>query len=115
MKANEFIKEFGWDEANSFVNCYGGDTSFKFLKVKEQTISVHSGDQPYDFHIDDLKRYVEAYEFVGKYESLSSAKSHLDKIRFNIATKTWFGQALLNWSIYAEKLDQAIILVEQCQ
>ena len=66
MKANKFVKKFGWEEANSFVNWYGGKTSFKFLKVKEQTISVHSGDQPYDFHIDALKRLVESHEIIQK-------------------------------------------------
>ena len=74
MKANEFVKKFGWEEANSFVNWYGGKTSFKFLKVKEQTISVHSGDQPYDFHIDALKRLIESHELVESYGGLESAK-----------------------------------------
>lgn len=66
MTANEFIKKVGWDEAISFTDWYGGNTAFKFLKVKEKTISVHSGDQPYDFHINDLKRLVESHEIIQK-------------------------------------------------
>lgn len=45
---------------------------------------------------------------------LEDARSHLESIRFNIATKTWFGQALLNWSMYADKLEKAIADVESC-
>ena len=78
MKANEFVKKFGWEEANSFVNWHGGKTSFKFLKVKEQTISVHSGDQPYDFHIDALKRLIESHELVKDYYGLTKAKEHAE-------------------------------------
>ena len=78
MKANEFVKRFGWGEVIKFVGWYGGDTSFKFLKVKEQTISVHSGDQPYDFHIDDLKRLVGSHELVQDYYGLTKAKEHAE-------------------------------------
>ena len=103
MKANEFVKKFGWEEANSFVNWYGGKTSFKFLKVKEQTISVHSGDQPYDFHIDALKRLVESHEFINE-------RGGLEHVKNLIATKLhWFDvDAII-------KTNQAIADVESCQ
>ena len=78
MKANEFVKKFGWGEVTKFVGWYGGDTSFKFLKVKEHTIAVHSGDQPYDFHIDNLKRLVESHELVMDYYGLARAKEHAE-------------------------------------
>lgn len=74
MTAQKFIKLYGWDEAKKFIGWYGGDTSFKFIKVKEKTISVHSGDQPYDFHIDDLKQFVDAWELVEKHGGLDMAK-----------------------------------------
>lgn len=77
MRANEFVKKFGWGGVIKFVGWYGGDTSFKFLKVKEQTISVHSGDQPYDFHIDDLKRLVESHELVEECGGLDKAKERV--------------------------------------
>ena len=101
MKANEFVKELGWEEASSFVNWYGGKTSFKFLKVKEQTISVHSGDQPYDFNIDTLKRLVESHELVNDYYGLARAKEHAES----------------NYTAPELKaaLEQAIADVESCQ
>ena len=74
MNAVEFVRNFGWDGAISFTDWYGGNTAFKFLKVKEKTISVHSGDQPYDFHINDLKQLVESYELVEKHGGLENAK-----------------------------------------
>ena len=74
MKANEFVKRFGCGEAKKFIGWYGGDTAFKFIKVKEKTISVHSGDQPYDFHINELKSLFESLELVEKLGGLESAK-----------------------------------------
>lgn len=74
MKAKKFIEKFGWCEANKFIGWYGGDTAFKYIKVKEYTVSVHSGDQPYDFHINDLKQYTDAWELVNRFGGLSGAK-----------------------------------------
>ena len=83
MKANEFVKEFGCGEAKKFIGWYGGDTAFKFIKVKEKTISVHSGDQPYDFHINELKSLVESHELIESVGGWSNATAlydeHLDK------------------------------------
>ena len=62
----------------------------------------------------DLKHIVESHELVVQCGGLEDARSHLESIRFNIATKTWFGQALLNWSMYADKLEKAIADVESC-
>ncbi len=104
MNANEFVKKFGWEEANSFVNWYGGKTSFKFLKVKEQTISVHSGDQPYDFHIDALKRLIESHELVKCYGGYDLAK--------NVMQITPLRKSSYD---LIEKLKQAITDVESCQ
>lgn len=104
VKANEFVKKFGWGEVIKFVGWYGGDTSFKFLKVKEQTISVHSGDQPYDFHIDDLKRLVESHELVESCGGLESAKKELQR------------QSIFRWiNPETERLREAIADVESCQ
>ena len=79
MNAVEFVKKFGWDGAISFTDWYGGNTAFKFLKVKEKTISVHSGDQPYDFHINDLKRLVESYELVESVGGWNNATALYDE------------------------------------
>ena len=114
MTANKFVKKFGWEEANSFVNWYGGKTSFKFLKVKGQTISVHSGDQPYDFHIDALKRIVESHELVESFGGLKMAKESLKNLpsEYQSYTMTRDDTGATTQSF---KLYQAIFDVESCQ
>ncbi len=79
MKANAFVKEFGCGEAKKFIGWYGGDTAFKFIKVKEKTISVHSGDQPYDFHINELKSLVESHELIESVGGWNDATSLYDE------------------------------------
>ena len=104
MKADEFVKKFGWEAANSFVNWYGGKTSFKFLRVKEQTISVHSGDQPYDFHIDALKRLVESHELVESKGGIELSKKEVRQ------------RSIVRWvDPEVERLREAIADVESCQ
>ena len=106
MNAIEFVGKFGWDVAISFTDRYGGNTAFKFLKVKEKTISVHSGDQPYDFHINNLKQLVESYELVEKY------KNRHGGIRFRIRWGMFrYGDA----QEFNDRLKQALNLVEPCQ
>ena len=93
MKANEYVKQNGWTMARKAVSeCTYG----------------------YGIDLDELKRLVESHELVVQCGGLEDARSHLESIRFNIATKTWFGQALLNWSMYADKLEKAIADVESC-
>ena len=100
MKANEFVKKFGLDRAKQFVNA---DSTAHALVFATTGVSFI-----------DLKRIVDAHELVVQCGGLEGAKSHLESIRFNIATKTWFGSALLNWSMYADKLVKAIADVESC-
>ncbi|MHA3117293.1 hypothetical protein E0H86_07350 [Acinetobacter sp. ANC 4635] len=80
MKANEFVKNFGWDEARIFTNSYAGDidTAFKFLKVKDKSIQMNDGSIEYDFHIDDLKRLVESHELVFEHGSIDRARKYAD-------------------------------------
>ena len=91
MKANEFFKKVGIEAVRSYVAAYE------------------------DALTGDLKRLVESHELVVQYGGLEDARSHLESIRFNIATKTWFRQALLNWSMYADKLEKAIADLEACK
>lgn len=93
MKANEFFKAMGLKAVKQFLE---NDN----IRTKEMN--------------DELKCLVESYELVVQCGGLEDARSHLESIRFNIATKTWFGQALLNWSMYADKLEKAIADVESC-
>ena len=101
MNAIEFVGKFGWDVAISFTDRYGGNTAFKFLKVKEKTISVHSWDQPYDFHINNLKQLVESYELVFEHGSIERAKKYADSAYTAPEIKA--------------VLVRAINLVEQCR
>ena len=99
MNAVEFVRKFGWDGAISFTDWYGGNTAFKFLKVKEKTISVHSGDQPYDFHINDLKQLVESYEFINKHGGIDRCRD-------------WYRSSPFKIDKYMRELKQAIADVE---
>lgn len=115
MKANEFVKEFGCGEAKKFIGWYGGDTAFKFIKVKEKTISVHSGDQPYDFHINELKSLVESWELVqvGLPELKKAMFSDSKDLEY---VKNWV--LTVSEKLLTEKgikLKQAILDVESCQ
>ncbi|MHA3062547.1 hypothetical protein [Acinetobacter sp. ANC 4641] len=106
MKANEFVKNFGWDEARIFTNSYAGDidTAFKFLKVKDKSIQMNDGSIEYDFHIDDLKRLVESWGLVEKFGGLENAKDM-------VAHPICFGDA--NFEI-EDRLNKAIADVESC-
>jgi hypothetical protein len=115
MKANEFVREFGWDGEKKFIGWYGGDTAFKFIKVKVKTISVHSGDQPYDFHINDLKCLVDSWELVqvGLPELKKSMFSDSKDLEY---VKNWV--LTVSEKLLTEKgikLKQAILDVESCQ
>lgn len=70
MKANEFVKKHGWDDAIYFLAITANVGLFcepKLNLVIHQSITepTHSG---YDFvfHRDDLKRLVESHELVSK-------------------------------------------------
>lgn len=99
MKANEFVKKFGWEKSKMAV---------------KKLLPMEDGMPVFDYNSEDLKRLVESHELVMCCGGLEDARSHLESIRFNIATKTWFGRALLNWSMYADKLEKAIFDVESC-
>jgi len=59
MKANEFVKKFGWEEAKIICNgVFTGVVCYKWVEL----------------NIDDLKRLVESHELVESYGGLESAK-----------------------------------------
>lgn len=122
MKANEFIKKHGWEEVKRIVTTYVNSTHvaddarafINDVEYKNQcpwfADSLNSM-----VTMDDLKRYIDAYELMQSFGGLVEAKRNLESIDFRIAVKTWFGQALLNQKFYRSKLNQAIQLVEECQ
>ena len=87
MKANEFVKKFGWDRAKREVALIG-------------TIAMMCGDN--DFN-NDLKRLVESLELVEVYGGLEDAKKELQR------------QSILRWiNPETERLRVAIADVESC-
>ena len=118
MKANEFVKSYGLNSFKAAMACpqfarhkyaiiYSDEIDFS-----NELIEKHAD---YMFKAFEIKRLVGSHELVVQYGGLEDARSHLESIRFNIATKTWFRQALLNWSMYADKLEKAIADVEACK
>lgn len=88
MRANEFIKKFGWEKAR--------------LAVKG-LLPMHEGYPVFDYNSDDLKRYVDAYELVHKdFESVEMA-DYEHMVSGCYSDPYWI------------KLKQAITLVEECQ
>lgn len=68
MKANEFVKKFGWEESKKHL-----------LEVREavnQTPYKHSAE---DFS-NDLKRLIESHELVKEHGSLGGAKEYADSV-----------------------------------
>ncbi|MCO8087202.1 hypothetical protein [Acinetobacter indicus] len=85
MKANEFVKKFGWGEATAFLSM-GSDVEIVY------TASF----------FDDLKHLVESYELVESYGGLSKARNHVERTIFKLSCQ-----------IIA--LKKAIADVESCQ
>ena len=118
MKANEFVKKHSLQYTRNLVRDYPNHTHVTDdgrMFINENTCAEHIKVQLNELvKMDDLKRLVESHELVDRYENIDDAKNHLGKIRLSIATKTWFGRALLNWSLYADNMEQAIADVESC-
>ncbi|WP_104499148.1 hypothetical protein [Acinetobacter indicus] len=62
MKANEFIKKFGWGEATAF------------LSLDSDVEIVYTAS-----FLDDLKRLVESHELVWSYGGLDAARKEAHK------------------------------------
>lgn len=64
MKANEFVKKFGWDEVISELN-----------KTQDNVVVMWLGSQSNDYAlVKDLKRLVESHELIEQYNGLFEAK-----------------------------------------
>lgn len=89
MRANEFIKKFGWEVAKKNTEkCFDG----KAIQIAPL------------YMLDDLKRYVDAYDLVQSYGGLK------ESIRFSKQT-----YRLTSTPKTHKKLCEAITLVEECQ
>lgn len=84
MKANEFVKKFGWEEASEIV----AGVPSKYMECYYSTLHWCNRNKKYSdrfkpridlVNIADLKRLVESYELVQKFGGLNTAKKELKK------------------------------------
>ena len=68
MKAKDFVRKFGWELVQRDITCL--DTGF----IKKEDFLEHYG---FDI-LDDLKRYVNAYELVQRFGGMDESKKCLD-------------------------------------
>ena len=83
MKANEFVKKFGIDEATEIVQ----GTPSKYMECYHSSVCWDNNTYKYSdrfkprnslVNIADLKRLVESHKLVGDYYGLTRAKEHAE-------------------------------------
>ena len=75
MKANEFVKEFGWTAAKKMIDGLKVEYHINGIKTSP-TIVLDDGTTWISY--DDLKRLVESHELVSDYYGLTRAKEHAE-------------------------------------
>ena len=92
MKASEFIKKYGWSKSKYLVN----DTSvnFDYYRTSEHLKLI-----------EDIKKYIKAYELVESYGGLEKANKLIDGSYIDSNHDIPRGH---------EELSMAIQLVEEC-
>lgn len=90
MKANEFVKKFGWDKVKSIVLDFNYNSSNKFIVNLNNNSAIS---------IYDLKRLVESHELVESHGGLPQARK----------------AAHVNCFDYPMRLLQAIVDMESCK
>ena len=102
MKATEFVKKFGWDEAKGLIakheKCYMPDV-FDMWSDELQDFVLCTKYASFD--MSDLKRLVESYELVKEHGSLERAKI--------------YARSIYTAPEVIVRLEQAIADVEACQ
>ena len=85
MKANEFVKKFGWDKVKSIVLDFNYNSSNKFIVnlTDNSAISIY-----------DLKRLVESYELVESFGGLEGAKDKYYSCVQNYETSSHISRAI---------------------
>ncbi|MFU9819519.1 hypothetical protein [Acinetobacter radioresistens] len=113
MKATEFVKKFGWDEAKGLIakheKCYMPDV-FDMWSDELQDFVLCTKYASFD--MSDLKRLVESHELVMEFgDDASYLKEHLLR---NPTIKEFY---LDSWcrTFSVVRLKQAIADVEACQ
>ena len=85
MKANEFVKKYGWDKARLLLSTQG--KTIEVLK-DEYNPSQLKEFQRYIvsdrlMNLDKLKRLVESFELVERYGTADEAKEYLPMLRMD--------------------------------
>ena len=102
MKANEFVKKFGWDGA---FDLWAGA-----LNLFDNNLCILSGvvctlDNEPCFDLLALKKYIDAYDLV-------ESKGGIEKAKAIVADSfIWCSGG----RVYANPLEQAVNLLESCQ
>ena len=105
MKANEFVKKFGWNDARvCILNC----------ACPEDRWFMRHGDLVSDQDFDDLKRLVESHELVENWGGLNGAKNSLSLLESSLAIGLYHGVVGVNAEAQISELKQAIADVESC-
>lgn len=93
MKANEFIKKFGWGTSKFCLdNCLSPNDKW----------FMHEGESIYDEDFDELKRLVESWRFINEHGGIERGKN-------------WYKSSPFKNNKYMRELKQAILDVESCQ
>ena len=109
MKANEFVKKFGWDKAKGVASFTSNVCADPTHFDSDLDIYAHFDDfkgvmDESDVCIEDLKRLVESHDLVESYGGLENAKGKLEYFDW-IPTGSW----------NHARLSKAIADVEACE
>ena len=115
MKANEFVKKFGWGLAKQYLNRTKNQGVYIEPKIKlmihQSVCEPTTSGIDFVFHRDDLKRLVESHELVERVISRHNKSSKECQIDIN-GLKSFVKK---NPKIYSKRLKRAIADVESCQ
>ena len=79
MKANEFVKKFGWGLAYDVSRCKSDEPLY--CQVLDEELSLS------DQEVLEIKRLVESHELVEEYGGLDKAKAQAERFRLNTCIK----------------------------
>lgn len=102
MKANEFVKKFGWDEAKECIANTPEDWDYAYVVIESKEIQRYMPSYGDYCSLANLKRLVESWELVDSMGGLEKAK-----------TRCYPAKHLIMDSYH--RLKQAIADVESCQ
>jgi len=116
MKATEFVKKFGWDEAEKLIRRFP-EWADGYCKIDDEFLNYSDAQDGYTLadcehcvEFLDLNRLVESHELVESIGGLPAAKAHLNSV----------AERCVNGGLEAVReqykiLKQAIADVEACQ